>query len=66
MNAEAADELQDIVDRIRSGEIVGVAWVSLKPNGSLQCGWDCPTNMGEHIYYGVSTLAYKIMKDTNG
>lgn len=66
INEDAANQLQHIVDKMRSGQIVGMAWVSMTPNGDVSCGWDFPTNMGEKLYYGVQALSYKMMKEANG
>lgn len=65
-NESALKLLQELTNQLESGEIVGIGLVTMKSNGTTQCYWDCPTNMGELLYYGVSKLFYRMMKDSNG
>lgn len=64
-NGSALKLLQELTNQLESGEIVGIALVAMRSNGLTQCHWDCPTNMGELLFYGVSKLSYRMMKDSN-
>ena len=65
VNESAADELQAVVDRLRAGEFVGVAWVGIRSNGKITTGWNTPTGMAERVFIGLSSMSYQMMKDMN-
>lgn len=65
INDQAADRIQEVVDRIRSGDIVGIAWVTITPNRVTNCHWEAPTNLAEYLHFGVSSLSYRMIKEAN-
>ena len=64
INEEAALMLDRAAASMRSGEIVGMALVTIRPNGNHKTSWDCPSNMGAFLYCGVSRLAYDMIATT--
>ena len=61
VNHEAADLLQGVVNRLRSGDAVGVAFIALDSDGRCNHNWDVPTRMGDAAFVGVSRLAHALM-----
>ena len=50
INSEAIDMVERVLERIKSGEVVGVAYVAVKPTGTSTSGWNCPSGMGSHLF----------------
>ena len=63
INNEAADELQKVVNHLRSGEAVGVAYVYINEKGLGTTGWNGPTSKGANLLSGVCRLQYEMIKD---
>lgn len=61
INADAAIELQKVVNRLHSGESVGVAWAEIDSRGKSYRGWNAPSGMGNDIYTAVSGLQFEMM-----
>lgn len=61
INNDAADMLQQAVDRLRSGEYVGVAYVALYSDGGCTYDWDVPTRMGNSVFVGASRLQHALL-----
>lgn len=58
INKAAADELQEVVRKLRRGESVGVAWAHITPTGKGRTGWNTPNGMGNDLYAAVGKLAH--------
>lgn len=61
-NVEAADALQAIVDKLRCGEAVGVAWVHINRKGMASTGWNAPSGMSNDLYSGAAGLVDQMMR----
>lgn len=61
INSEAAIELQKVVNRLHSGESVGVAWAEIDSRGKSYRGWNTPSGMGADIYTAVSGLQFEMI-----
>lgn len=61
INGDAADELQKIVDGIRSGDFVGIGYVAIDTDGRSQSNWNIPNKMGSQLFLGIARLYHELM-----
>lgn len=61
INENAADELQKIVDGIRSGDFVGIGYVAIDTDGRSQSNWNIPNKMGASLFLGIARLYHELM-----
>lgn len=61
INLNAADELQGIVDGLRSGDFVGMGYVAIDTDGRSQSNWNIPNKMGSSLFLGIARLYHEVM-----
>lgn len=61
VNESAADELQKVVEGLRSGDYVGVGYVVIDSDGRSISDWNIPNKMGHYLFLGVARLYHEIM-----
>ncbi|MDO8608589.1 MAG: hypothetical protein Q7R40_18810 [Phaeospirillum sp.] len=61
INEDAIKMVERVLDRLRTGEVVGVAYVAVKPTGTSTSGWNCPSAMGNHLFAGIARIQHDMM-----
>lgn len=64
VNKDAIEMVEKVLDRLRSGELVGIAYVTVKPNGTSTSGWNCPSNMGNHLFAGIARVQHDMISSS--
>lgn len=63
-NEEAIEMVERLLQRLKSGEDVGIAYVAVRPNGTSTHGWNCPSGMGNDLFAGISRLQFTMISES--
>lgn len=61
INDDAIELVERLLDRLRTGEVVGVAFVAVKPTGTSTSAWNCPSSMGNHLFAGIARIQHEMI-----
>lgn len=61
INSKAVDMVERVLERLKSGEVVGVAYVAVKPTGTSTSGWNCPSGMGNRLFAGIARMQHDML-----
>lgn len=61
VNEDAIQQLEGVIEQLRSGVVVGVAYTTIHPTGKCRTGWNCPSHMGNHLYAGLGRLMFQMV-----
>ena len=61
VNTDLADELRRLLDRVESGEIVGMAWAwySGPANDTVGTGWEGAGGTSWQLHSGIAMLSHR-------
>lgn len=60
------EALREALDQALRGEIVAVGVISVRPNGRVGFGWQCPGTGGHALIAGCEYLKHDLLNDTAG
>lgn len=64
VNGDVVGVLEDLLERAKQGEVVGLAFVYTKPCHTVGTGWARTTGLGMHLLAsGVLTLGARMTRD---
>ena len=66
VNQEAIEMLENVIDRLKCGEIVGVAYATIKPSGRGSHGWSAPSGTGNHLFSSIARMQHRMLADAEG
>lgn len=61
VNQEAIEMLEKVVERLKSGEVVGIAYATINPSGLGTNGWLAPSGMGNHLFSSLARMQHLML-----